>query len=106
MNNIFTMPIAVFFNNILENYKRKQDDLMKKKIEFLYHQAYQYFYDIQETKKLADIDLPYFVYDEKRKKIAKEKATETMLEVIRENRVNQCYQKRVKELRRIQKTGV
>ena len=36
------------FSNLLKQYKEKQDEIKKKKINFLMQEAYRYFYDLLE----------------------------------------------------------
>ena len=103
--------IPKVFTNLFEAYKQKQHDIRKKKIQFLEQQAFQYFYDLQELSvpkvKNNEVDLPYFVQEiqveKKRREIAQNNASRVMLQVIRENRVNECYSKRVKQLKEIAK---
>lgn len=99
------------FTNLFEAYKQKQHDIRKKKIQFLEQQAFQYFYDVQEVSvpkvKKNELDLPYFVQEiqaeKRRREIAQDNASRVMLQVIRDNRINECYSKRVKQLREIAK---
>lgn len=91
--------IPNLFSNLLKQYKAKQDELKKRKINFLTKEAYNYFYDLLEVPQVADIDLPEFIYEEQRRKIAYQKASQALLDVIAEGRVNECYQKRMKELK-------
>lgn len=87
------------FSNLLKQYRQKQDEIRQKKINFLFNEAYQYFYDLLETPKIADVDLPEFIYEEQRKRTAYEKASKALLDVISDGRLNKCYSKRIKELR-------
>ena len=91
--------IPNLFSNLLNQYKAKQDEIKRKKINFLTNEAYNYFYDLLECPQVADIDLPEFIYEEQRKKLAYQKASEALMEVIAEGRVEQCYSKRMKELK-------
>lgn len=87
------------FSNLLKQYKVRQDELRQRKIDFLTIEAFKYFYDLLEFPKIADVDLPEFIYEEQRRKIAYQKASEAMLNVIAKKRVNQCYSARMKELK-------
>lgn len=87
------------FSNLLKQYKAKQDELKQKKIDFLTKEAYRYFYDLLEFPKLADVDLPEFIYEQDRKTRAYQLATKAMVDVIAEGRLNQCYAKRIEELK-------
>lgn len=85
------------FSNLLKQYKEKQDEIKKKKINFLMQEAYRYFYDLLEFPKLSDVDLPEFIYEERRKRIAYQKASEALIDVIAEGRLEKCYSARVKK---------
>ena len=87
------------FSNLLRQYRQKQDEIRQKKIKFLFNQAYQYFYDLLETPEVADIDLPEFIYEEQRKRVAYEKASHALLDVLADGRLNKCYSRRIKELK-------
>lgn len=87
------------FSNLLKQYRQKQNEIRQKKIKFLFNQAYQYFYDLLETPEVADIDLPEFIYEEQRKKVAYEKASRALLDVLADGRLNKCYSRRIKELK-------
>ncbi len=87
------------FSNLLKQYRQKQNEIRQKKIKFLFNQAYQYFYDLLETPEVADIDLPEFIYEEQRKRIAYEKASRALLDVLTDGRLNKCYSRRIKELK-------
>lgn len=91
MPNLFTV--------LLELYKKKQDEVKERKIKFLANEAYKFYYALLETPRVADIDLPDFIYEEERKKLAKEYASKAMLDVILEDRVDVCYRKRIKEIK-------
>ena len=92
--------IPNLFSNLLKQYKAKQDELKQKKINFLTREAYQYFYDLLEFPKLADVDLPEFIYEEQRKKWAYQKASQALVDVIAEGRLEEYYAKRMKELKK------
>lgn len=87
------------FSNLLKQYRQKQNEIRQRKINFLFNEAYQYFYDLLETPKVADIDLPEFIYEEQRKRVAWEKASKALLDVLADGRLNECYSRRMKELK-------
>ena len=93
------------FSNLLKQYKEKQDEIKKKKINFLMQEAYRYFYDLLEFPKLSDVDLPEFIYEEQRKRIAYQKASKALIDVIAEGRLEKCYSARVKQLNTRSKRG-
>lgn len=87
------------FSNLLKQYRQKQNEIRQRKINFLFDEAYQYFYDLLETPKVADVDLPEFIYEEQRKRVAWEKASKALLDVLADGRLNECYSRRMKELK-------
>ena len=91
--------IPNLFTNLLNQYKKRQDELKQKKIDFLKNEAFKYFYDLLETPQIADVDLPEFIYEEQRRRIAYENASKAMLDVIANNRLNECYKKRIQEIK-------
>ena len=93
------------FTNLLKQYKAKQNELKQKKIDFLTKEAYRYFYDLLEFPKLSDVDLPEFIYEEQRKRIAYQKASKALIDVIAEGRLEKCYSARVKQLNTRSKRG-
>lgn len=98
--------IPNLFKNLLEKYKQRQDEIRRKKINFLTNEAYQYFYEIlyhQIEFKKYEVDIPYFLKIEQCKKDAHEQASKAMLEVIEQKRVDECYKKRVAELKKAQR---
>lgn len=99
---IKTLPAVVFLSNLYENYKSEQNEIKQMKLRFLYDQAYNNFYEqflLQHSLRCKfEIDLPPFLYAERD---ARAKAIEVVLQVAKNNRVNQCYSARIKELRKI-----
>lgn len=87
------------FSKLLKQYRQKQNEIRQRKINFLFDEAYQYFYDLLETPKVADVDLPEFIYEEQRKRVAWEKASKALLDVLADGRLNECYSRRMKELK-------
>ena len=99
--------LSNIFSNLLNQYRQKQDEIRQKKIKFLFNEAYNYFYDLLECPRAIGIDLPGFIYEEQRKKLAYEKASKALFEVITDDRLNKCYSRRVKELRNMRnRTGL
>lgn len=101
---IMKFPLQRFIHNLYEETKRKQDEILRKKTNFLYREAYRYFLDLYLIKVANErrVDLPAFMY-ERGYVVCKEamyKAEEVMLKVIKDGRVSQCYTKRIKELRK------
>lgn len=89
------------FANLYRNFKEKQRLKRKQKIDFLYQQAYQYYYDLLETPHhVSEIDLPAFIYEEQRKSTAAELAHKALLDVIADCRVELCYKKHVETIKK------
>lgn len=101
MTNILKLPAFVYISNLLENYKRKQDELTKFKMKFLEREAYKNFYDqllTQYTLQLqgtVDFHPSYYA-----KKEAQAKAREVVLQVAKNGRINHCYRARIEEIRK------
>lgn len=104
MRKIIKFPLHNFFQQVFEEVKRKQNDIQRKKIEFLYKEAYRFFLDTYLMKIAKDraIDFPAFMYEAGIVicKEAETNAKQTILNVIRDNRVNECYTRRVNELKK------
>ena len=102
MGELKKLPVIVFLSNLYENYKRKQDVLTKRKIEFLFDTAYKHFYDqylILHTIRIGDdVDFHPHFYAARDAKAA---AYEVILQVIKDGRINACYQKRIKVLKQM-----
>lgn len=101
---IMKFPLQRFIHNLYEETKRKQDDILRKKTNFLYREAYRYFLDLYLINVANErrVDLPAFLYEQGVVicSEAKHNAEKVMLEVIKDGRVNHCYTKRIKELRK------
>lgn len=100
MGELKKLPIIVFLSNAYENYKKQQDELTRHKINFLFNQAYQYLYPQFFKKHIArigsSVDFHPSIYA---KKDATAAAIDVVMQVAADGRVNQCYQRRVKELK-------
>ncbi len=95
------------FTKLLEMYKKYQNDVKNRKIEFLHKQAFQYFYeqlDLPEVKE-DGVDIPAFLqkHNAMRKNLllADSKASQVILQIITDDRVDECYSRRVKELKQM-----
>lgn len=97
---ILKYPPILFVRNLWENYKRQQDELNKRKLNFLYQQAYINFYEqllIKHTLRIGeDVDFHPSIYA---KREAEARAKEVVLKVAADGRINHCYRARVEELR-------
>lgn len=105
MGIVLNFPLYNFFHQVFEEIKRKQDDIKRKKTEFLYREAYRFFLDeyLMRIARERIVDLPDFMYETGRVicKEAQYKAEKAMLDVIKQNRINQCYTKRVNEIKKL-----
>lgn len=102
--NIIVLPHI--FSKLLEMYKKYKNGIENRKIEFLRHQAYQYFYDeLEEKIEPEEVDLPEFILrvkaEEKRQRLANQYADQSILHIIALNKVDECYTRRVKELKNL-----
>ena len=105
MGKVVKMPLHRFFHQVFEEIKKKQDDIKRRKTEFLYQEAYRYFLDqyLMRITKEQIVDLPPFMYETGRVicEEAQTKAEQAMLEVIQDNRINHCYTKRLREIKKL-----
>ena len=102
VDNISFIPRL--FTKMFENYKKHQDDIKRRKLDFLHGQAFQYFLDLEEAdlcRQIQDkgVNLPPFMLIEQARKRAYDKASIALLEVIKDCRVDECYSKRIKQLK-------
>ena len=77
---------------------RKNDLLRQYKIKFLYNQAFDFYFDMEELKEQKDnvIELPFA-----KEHTAHKKAMNAILYLISKGRIDECYSKRKKELRKL-----
>ena len=105
MAKVLQFPLRNYIHHILEEKKSQMDDIKRRKTEFLLAEAYTYFLDLYLTRTLAAKlpDLPPFFYTTGAAICteAMNNAESVMLEVIRDGRINQCYTKRIKELKKM-----
>ncbi len=96
MCKILTLNPVVFISNLYENYKRNQDELKRKKLEIIYSYFFKIYYKMalveeKTTRAFSKVDLPEFLYEEKRNKYARKKTLNVVLEIIRRNEINSFY---------------
>ncbi len=91
------------FTNLLNAYRQKQDEIKQRKVNALYKAAYIYYFDyfqMKETlKERSEIEIPEFLRIEQIRKAAQERASEEVMRVVNENRINKCF----KHLKQYQK---
>lgn len=107
-NRIVLLPQV--FTKLLELYKQHQNKIKNRKIEFLTQQAFQYYYDhlLMTETETAGVNFPDFILikqaEQRRCTIANQLAAQIMLQVIADNRVDECYSKRIKQLKSQKRT--
>jgi len=85
------------FTNLLNACRKKMDEIKHRKINILYRIAYRYYFDLFESKKIFkkqtgnEVDIPDFIYEITREKTAKEKASEAVMDIVKANRVGECF---------------
>ena len=94
------LPFAGLFANPINEYKQHQDEIRRRKIEFLEKQAFDYFYTLYAVFWSDSAEIPQFLQEAQAKKYAQEQSKKAVLDVIAENRLNECYTKRVNELKK------
>lgn len=87
------------FRRVLARIQERQNEIYNKKLKFLLNQAFQYFLDESDEILLAPIDIPYFMYEKQRRDKAYNEAVKALLDVVKDKRVDECYRKRVKQLK-------
>lgn len=105
MGKVVKMPLYRFFHQVFEEIKKKQDDIKRRKTEFLYKEAYRYYLDLYLMRIANEqiIDLPPFMYETGRVicEEAKRNAEKAMLDVIMADRIEYCYTKRIKDIKKL-----
>ena len=102
--NVKTLPAIVFFSKLFEEYKSRQDDIKRRKLNFLFREAYKNFYSqcyIQHSIrqiKSGKVDLPAFEYAKRDARVA---AIEVVMNIAKNNRINQCYTARINEYKKL-----
>ncbi|MBR0234063.1 MAG: hypothetical protein IJQ47_08445 [Synergistaceae bacterium] len=78
--------------------KSHKDEIKKQKIKFLYQQAFNYYYDVEELNYATGkvVELPFA-----KEKTAHNKATKALLKIIADGRINELYTKRIKQLKEL-----
>ncbi len=81
-------------SKLYKNWIRKNENRAEK---FLLKKAYEYFYEVQGTAVLGEVDFPMFIYEHTRKITALKLAKEAVAEVVSRNSAQELY-KRYKKL--------
>lgn len=93
--------IVSIVSKLWEDYKKYSDDIKRRKIRFLYHQAEQYFYDLYLTEETirtkGKVDFHPSIYARERAKIDAKKA---VLQVEAINKIDYYYNLRMKEFKK------
>ena len=92
-----TFPL---FKVVFDKIKKIKNDVYQRKIDFLHRQAFIEFYYQFAPRQTSGVDIPAFMYEEQRRKRAYDEATQALLEVIHDCRVNECYKARKEELKK------
>lgn len=63
---VMNFPLQKFIHNVFEEVKKKQDEILRKKTNFLYREAYRYFLDLYLIKVASEkrVDIPAFFYEQ------------------------------------------
>ena len=105
MGKVLEFPLMNYNHHIFEQKKSEMDDIKRRKTEFLFAEAYTFFLDLYLTRTRAAgiVDLPPFFYTTGAAicQEAMYNAEAVMLDVIEDKRVNQCYTKRIDELKKM-----
>ena len=101
MGKLMRLPVIVNLSKAYETFKQRQDELTKYKINFLFNEAYRNFYEkylILHTQRIGkSVDFhPHFYAV----RSAKEAALDVIISVAEKGKINQLYQRRIKELKK------
>ena len=95
----------IWIKNLFNKYKKNQDELTQRKIEFLKNEMYDYYLTLIINRKHSSekIDLYPAIYEarEAMNPEAKSLSEEAIISVIKDGRVEECYSKRVRELKKL-----
>ena len=105
MGKVLNFPLKQYFHNIFQGIRQKQNELLQKKIDYLFDEAYKFFLDeyLDRVAKEQIADLPPFFYTTGKVicSEARSNAEQVMIDVIRDGRVNQCYTKRLRQIKEL-----
>ncbi len=99
-------PLA-WAQNLIRNYREKQDELRRKKVDFLIEQTYFYYIDLKIAKmdELDEVDFHPSLYaagiviDSKCQRLALEAVTENVLKY-GARRIDACFSKAIKQFKK------
>jgi len=90
-----------FIVKFIRTFRQKQEFKTRKELNFLFQQVFQYYFDAQKPVKLADVDLPEFMYDKQRRERAERRAFNELLYRVADRKiVSKLANKRVNQLKR------
>lgn len=89
-----------FIQKIIRTHKQKEEQKLRKQLNFLYQQVFQFYYDSQKPQ-LSEVDLPEFIYEKDRREKAERQTFEELLYRLADRKVvNKLAQKRMNQLKR------
>lgn len=89
-----------FLQKIIRTHKVKEEEKIRKQLNFLFQRVFQHCYDSLEPAKLSDIDLPEFMYDKARREKAERFAfSELLYRVADKKVVSKLYAKGIKQFK-------
>lgn len=105
-------PALAFFPNVfkklIEFQQKRKNEIRQKKINFLYNEAFQYFYDLQEAKEIinpGEIGFLPFVWEKQKRKQAEWEATHAILRLIAKDLIDISYSIRIKDIKNKKKAA-
>lgn len=90
-----------FIQKIIRKHQVKQEQKIRKQLNFLFQCVFQHCYDsLEEPVKLSDVDLPEFMYDKTRREKAERIAFVKLLYRVADKKtVCKLYAKRIKQFK-------
>jgi len=90
-----------FIVKFFKNFRQKEETKVRKELNFLFQQVFQYYYDAQKPHKISGVDIPEFMYDKQRFEIAERRAFKALLyRVADKNVVSRLCTKRLNQLKK------
>lgn len=89
-----------FIQKIIRTHKQKEEQKLRKQLNFLYQQVFQFYYNSQKPQ-LSEVDLPEFIYEKYRREKAEIQTFEELLYRLADRKVvNKLCSKRVNQFKR------
>ena len=90
-----------FIQKIIRTHKVKEEQKLRKQLNFLFQQVFQWYYDSLQHGNISEVDLPEFIYERECSDLAARKTFNELLYRVADKKVvNKLAQKRISQLKR------